>query len=145
MFLELFEYILQRKEGITKVELNNLYNWLYEENFPVTKLCDKYISFLKESNGGGFLNGDREYQWFSSEEVKDFYYSYKFNIFMPFAFPFALDGNGSFYLFNLRRLDNKVYTVSASNMGWDEEECYILAESFCEMLEQKTRIDEIFI
>lgn len=143
MFLELLEVVIQKEESISEKKLNSLYEWLKIEKFPNIHLCNEYIGFLKESNGGDFLNGNREYQWFLSREVKDSYYAYKFDVYMPFAFPFASDGNCNFYIFNLRSQDNKVYTIKSSNMGWDEDECYILAKDFQEMLVQRTSLEDI--
>lgn len=67
---------------------------------------------------------------------------YHFYEFMPFAYPFAMDGCGNFYIFNLRYEDVSVYAVCAGDMGWEEDECYFVANSFKECLSQPKHGDE---
>lgn len=67
---------------------------------------------------------------------------YHFYEFMPFAYPFAMDGCGNFYIFNLRYEDVSVYAVCAGDMGWEEDEYYFVANSFKECLSQPKLWDE---
>ena len=139
--IERFEKIWNRKTGIDEEQLHKLKLLLKENNFPICDLPDTYIELLKESNGGDFTTGNREYQLFSVEEAMQAYESYKFSIYMPFAFPFAMDGCGNFYIFNLRNKDACVYAVSSGDLEW--KECHKIADSFLHCLEQKESLDEI--
>jgi hypothetical protein len=54
--------------------------------------------------------------------------------YMPEALPFALNGGGTFYLFDLRRPAKRgeypVVCSQAGNLGWEPEKCLPIAESF---------------
>uniref|UniRef100_UPI0040576712 SMI1/KNR4 family protein n=1 Tax=Agathobacter sp. TaxID=2021311 RepID=UPI0040576712 len=139
--IELFEKIWQRELGADEVQLDKLYIFLQDNQFPVCELPDTYIELLKESNGGDFTIGNREYQLFLAEETLQAYQSYNFSVYMPFAFPFALDGCDNFYIFNLREKDDCIYGVSSSDLEW--EECHKIADSFIKCLKQKKSLDEI--
>lgn len=118
--LELFEAIYNQNRGATDQEIEELYEWLEQSEFPSIFLPNDYLDIMEESNGGGYLNGEREYQFFTIKEVMEFYKEFHFSRYMPYAFPFAMDGNGNFYLFNLRKRDEAVYWTSASNLGWEK-------------------------
>lgn len=139
--IERFEKIWCRKAGADNEQLCRLNLWLKENNFPVCDLPNTYKELLKESNGGDFTTGNREYQLFSVEEIIQTYEAYKFSIYMPFAFPLAMDGCGNFYILNLRNKDDCIYAVSAGDLEWDE--CHKIADNFLHCLEQKETLDEI--
>ncbi len=63
---------------------------------------------MSESNGGVYMSGKREYQFLSLGEVPGYYETYMFYRFMPFAFPFAMDGCGNFYIFNFKETDENI-------------------------------------
>ena len=114
---------------ITVQQLSELHNWLKSENFPDTSLPEKYIAFLRESNGGDFVKGNREFQILSAAEVIEYYSTYNFARYMPYAFPFAMDGNGNFYIFDTRKKGERAYLVSAGDLGWSGD-IELFAESF---------------
>lgn len=140
--LEVFEKIYCTKAKANNEELEKLYRWLKSNSFPKYSLPQDYLDLMYESNGGDYVYGEREYQFLTFEEVAEYYEAYMFSEFMPYAFPFAMDGCGNFYIFNLRTEDGCVYTVSAGNMGWEKDECYRIAGSFRECLAQKKLWDE---
>ena len=140
--IELFEKVWQRESGADETQLDELYNFLKSNHFPFCELPDTYIELLKESNGGDFTTGNREYQLFSAEETLQAYQSYNFSVYMPFSFPFAMDGCGNFYIFNLREKDDCVYAVSAGDLEW--EECYKIADYLVQCFRQKESLDDIF-
>jgi hypothetical protein len=70
--------------------------------FPTRPLPASYLLFLAWSNGGFFLTGDREFQMLAAEELREYLITYRVPYHMPGAVPFALDGGGSFFLFDLR-------------------------------------------
>jgi hypothetical protein len=69
--------------------------------FPTRLLPASYLSFLAWSNGGFFLNGDREFQMLPAEELREYMLTYRVPFRLPGAVPFALNGEGGFYLFDL--------------------------------------------
>lgn len=122
-------------EPIKEEQLTALLKWLNKTNFLDILLPGEYIAFLRASNGGDFVNGSREFQMFSVEEIPKYYSAYNFAQYMPYALPFAMDGNGNFYIFNKREKDEQVYLVSASDLGWDGE-YELLAETFEDCLKK---------
>lgn len=142
--LELFEKVYVSGEKASDEELNILYQWLRDNSFPCCCLPQDYLNLIKESNGGDFMNGEREYQFLSTDKIIEYYHAYMFPLFMPYAFPFAMDGCGNFYIFNLRKNDECVYAVSAGDMGWKEDECVKIADNFMECLGQKFPPDNCF-
>lgn len=140
--LERFDHQYLVSEALKDAERNQLSLWLEQNNFPSRYLPEDYLSLMQESNGGDFTYGEREYQFLSITEVMDAYACYMFSKFMPFAFPFAMDGNGNFYIFNLRAADDHVYIVNAGNLGWEEDACFQIAESFVDCLKQEIHTDD---
>lgn len=139
--LEFFETIYCTNSEVKDDELKELYRWIEKNKFPQKSLPYDYISLMHESNGGIYMNGEREYQFLSLKEVTEYYEAYMFSEYMPYAYPFAMDGCGNFYVFNLRTDDECVYAVSAGNMGWESDECYKIAKTFKECLTQKQLLD----
>lgn len=68
-------------------------------------LPDSYLSFLRFSNGGYFETGERVFQMFGTK-VRDMMLAYRFPEFAPLAVPFALNGGGVFYFFDMRAPPN---------------------------------------
>ena len=62
---------------------------------------------------------------------------------MPFALPFAMNGCGNFFVFDMRTRSKKVYGVAANNMGWNTDEAYCIANDFEELLTQTFTIDSV--
>lgn len=140
-----FEKIWSAAPGADENKLWKLFSWIEESGFPETNLPEEYILLLKESNGGDFTNGQREYQLLSVEEVIAYYEAYSFPLYMPYAFPFAMDGCGNFYVFDLRENGTGVYAVSSGNMGWTDDECCRIADSFLECLQQTELLEDILL
>lgn len=135
--------IHELKKGALEQDFKNLSSWLQTKGSHSKNICEDYIAFIKESNGGIFTYGNREYQFLSLNEIVEYYEIYKFSLYMPLALPFAMDGRGNFYLFDMRKESNNIYGVHSVNIGWREDECFIIANSFTEMLEQKILLDEL--
>ncbi len=142
--LEMFEKTVIANEKAEEEDFAELSEWLAESDFPNTTLPKDYKTLISESNGGDFVKGEREYQFLSLKEVAEYYDAYGFADFMPFAFPFAMDGCGNFFLFDFRANDGKVYGVSSGDMGWDDDQCFQIADSFIECLAQTDLITEHF-
>lgn len=139
--VERFDYIAANPP-VSDKDLEELRRWITESGFPDTELAADYIAFLRESNGGDFMKNDREFQMLAAKEIPDYYDMYKFSVYMPYALPIAMDGCGDLYVFNKREKgDNRVYLVSAGNMGWDEDECQLFAECFSDCVSGKFLIE----
>ncbi|MBQ3010729.1 MAG: SMI1/KNR4 family protein [Methanocorpusculum sp.] len=141
--LEHFEKILNRNTGAAKDQIASVGKWLSAQGFPCPVLPAALASLLMESNGGLFTVCFREYQLFSTSELQEYYEVYQFNKYMPYALPWAMDGCGNFYLFNLRNKDCAVYAVSAGNLGWGPDECYQIADSLEDCLRQVDPLDDL--
>lgn len=142
--LEKFQKIYDVHDKASPEDWKALFEWLGKNNFPNVNFPENYVLFMEESNGGIYVSGEREYQFLSLKEIPEYYEVYMFSKFMPFAFPFAIDGCGNFYLFNFRQIDKNVYGVSAGNLGWGQDEYFQIASSFEELLLQKHSIEQHF-
>jgi SMI1 / KNR4 family (SUKH-1) len=71
---------------------------------PSHPLPDSYLDFLRWSNGGSFFNCERSFDpFFNTTEIREYLLAYHIPQYMPEALPFAFDGGGSFYLFDMRQ------------------------------------------
>jgi hypothetical protein len=74
---------------------------------PNRPLPRSYLSFLRWSNGGSFRNGDRLIQFFPAlgpvHGVRVRMLAYGVPYRAPQMLPFAFDGGGTFYAFDMRR------------------------------------------
>ena len=96
-------------------------NW----RIPDRQLPASYRDFLLWSNGGSFSNGSRWFDPFlSAEALREYLLAYHVPQYMPGALPFAMDGGGGFYLFDLRAdpVDGEypIFFIHAGNLGWDD-------------------------
>jgi hypothetical protein len=92
-----------------------------------------YLSFLRWSDGGTFVNGGRRFDpLFACAEWRYVLLGYRLPEYMPGAFPFALDGGGCFYLFDMReepvRGEYPVLYVGAGKLCY--EDAVLAAASF---------------
>lgn len=133
--LEYFDELWSVGPQAAESDIAELLAQLAAAGFPSVWLPAAYLDFLRESNGGDFSKGAREYQFFAVGEILETYAAYQFARYMPFAFPFAMDGSGHFYVFDLRTLDESVYSVHASDLGWSEDTRRI-ADDFIACLQQ---------
>lgn len=77
---------------------------------PNCPLPATYLSLLKWSNGGEFRSGERWFQFFPANDavhgVRAILLAYRIPQYMPNARPFAFDGGGTFYMFDMRNASN---------------------------------------
>jgi hypothetical protein len=102
---------------------------------PDRPLPPSYLSFLRWSDGGAFFNGDRRFDPFlPCGELREYLLGNHIPQYMPGALPFAFDGGGRFYLFDMRnepvRGEYPVLYVGAGNLGY--EDAVLVAASFIE-------------
>jgi hypothetical protein len=108
--------------------------------FPTAKLPESFLEFLRFSNGGEFCNGMRRLQFFSATHpgngLRAMLLAYLFPEFMPMALPFAFDGGGTFYIFDLRAhaVDGEypIVASAAGSLGWDPDGHWFVANTFVE-------------
>lgn len=96
---------------------------------------------LQFSNGGGILNGQREFGYFSLTEIRDFYLEYEFDRYTPLLMPIALNGGGIFYAYDFR---NPVNTnlVAVSSGVLEYESTIIIGETLNEVLSKTINIED---
>ncbi len=104
--------------------------------FPAGALPADYLDFLSWSNGGEFRTGDRWFQFFPATDpvhgLRAMLLAYRIPQYMPFALPFAMDGGGGFYLFDMRDPADEppIVWAHAGSFGWAPDEHVPLAASF---------------
>jgi hypothetical protein len=110
--------------------------------FPARPLPPSYLDFLCWSNGGFFLTGDRELQMLAAEELREYLLTYRLPYHRPGAVPFALDGGGGFYLFDLAeepdgRGEYPIVFAPGGDLRFDDPE--IVGRSFVEVCRGRTK------
>ena len=114
---------------------------------PQRQFPQSFVHFLQWSNGGNFINGERELGIFDPASIREYLLAYHIPEYMPGAVPFALDGGGGFYLFDMRSdpVDGEypiVFSRSGS-LGWDEDDHALIAHSFIEVCATATDPNEL--
>lgn len=116
---------------------------------PQLPLPEEFLSFLGWCDGGWTRTGDREFGFFGLDDprggIREMTLAYQFPHYMPGALPFALNGCGCFYIFDMRHpSQNGHYPILAShsgNLGWNEDECWHVADSFQHACEGSVNIE----
>ncbi|QDV69045.1 hypothetical protein Poly24_27590 [Rosistilla carotiformis] len=105
---------------------------------PRRQFPDAFVEFLRWSNGGNFFRGEREFGIFGIKSLREYLLGYQIPEYMPGAVPFAFDGCGGFYLFDMREamVDGEYPIVMAhsGSLGWDEDDQVRLADTFFESI-----------
>src|SRR4051794_37024143 len=74
---------------------------------PSGPLPPAYLAFLQWSNGGWFRTGEREFGFFPTSNptggVRAMLLAYHLPKYMPGAMPIAFNGEGTFYLIDMRQ------------------------------------------
>lgn len=118
---------------------------------PDKPLPDDYINLLRWSNGGWCRSGEREFGFFPTSDakcgVRAMLLAYHLPEYMPLALPFAFNGGGVFYLFDMREKafagEYPVVCSHAGNIGWGSGEYRIVAESFLAACRGKNNVDSL--
>ncbi len=69
---------------------------------PNRYVPESYLSFLRYSNGGHFRNGDRLFQMYGTG-LRQMMLDRCIPEYMPLALPFAFNGGGVMYMFDMRQ------------------------------------------
>lgn len=87
-------------------------------SIPNKRLPAAYLDLLRYSNGGEFGNGARQFQFFSAEELRAMMLAYEFPEYMPESIPFAMDGCGIHYAWDMRSSSEEdEYPILLSHSG----------------------------
>lgn len=115
--------------------LHNTYNPIEcrKWRLPSRPLPCSYLEFLEWSNGGSFVSGERRFDpFFSTSELRDYLVGYNVPQYMPDSLPFAFDGYGDFYLFDMRcdpvEGEYPILFTLSGNLGY--EDALLLSASF---------------
>jgi hypothetical protein len=111
-------------------------------------LPPSYKAFLGWSNGGTFVTGDREFQMLKVQELREYLLLYDVPQHMPGAVPFGLDGDGAFYLFDLRdppgdRGEYPVLYAPSKDLGYGS--AVVLGRSLEDVLRDKRSPGEVSV
>jgi hypothetical protein len=124
-----------------EIELIDLKNINIPNIFSEFILPTEYIELLQYSNGGGIINGEKEFGYFSIYEVRNFYFTYEFPKYVPCFIPIAFNGGGVFYVYDFRNLDDiSIAAVNSSNLEY--ESSVIIGKTLYEVLNKTTNIEE---
>jgi hypothetical protein len=105
---------------------------------PNRPLPVSYLDMLAWSDGGEFRTAKRWFQFFPTLDldhgVRAMLLAYHLPEYMPGALPFAFNGSGVFYLFDMRQPANQgeypIVCSHSGNLGWNQDQCTRLAETF---------------
>lgn len=117
--------------------------------FPLGTLPAEYMDFLSWSNGGEFRTGERWFQFFPAVDpdhgVRAMLLAYHIPEYMPLALPFAMDGGGGIYLFDMRDPASAppIVWAHAGNLGWASDEHAPLAPNFLAACRGKTAPEDV--
>jgi hypothetical protein len=112
---------------------------------PNRPLPASYLDFLAWSDGPECVNGERSFGFFGTKQVREYLLCYHVPEYMPLALPFAFNGGGVFYLFDMREeaVDGEypIVVADAAVLDWEVVPC--IATSFIEACSGKINIERI--
>jgi len=111
-----------------------------------------YLSFLRWSNGGEFRTGERHFQFFPALDpahgVRAMLLAYHLPQYMPGALPFAFNGSGTFYLFDMRKPavagEYPVVCSQAGNQGWQVDQFMEVSDTFSGACRGTVDVDDLW-
>ena len=93
-----------------------------------------YLEFLQWSNGGIFVKDGATYQILGTHEVREYLLIYHLPQYVPGAVPWAMDGSGGPYCFDMREKPTEgeypIILQESGALSWNHDEFRILATSF---------------
>jgi hypothetical protein len=118
---------------------------------PDRPLPESYLGFLSWSNGGEFRTGERWFQFFPALDpgggVRATLLAYHLPQYVPGALPFAFNGGGTFYLFDMRRAARRgeypVVCSDSGSLGWKPDQCRQVADTFEAACRGTVDVDEL--
>lgn len=111
-----------------------------------------YLNFLQWSNGGEFRTGERRFQFFPVLDplhgVRAMLLAYHLPQHLPETVPFAFNGSGTFYLFDMRNSaiagEYAVICCQAGNLGWEPDQFMRVADSFLAACQGTIDVDDLW-
>lgn len=115
---------------------------------PDHPLPPSYLDLLRCSDGGEFGGGGRLIQLFSSGEVRAYMLDYQVPQYWPLAVPFAFDGGGTFYAFDMRqppdaRGEFPIVMAHAGSLGWEPRDSWKIAETLEECFRDPRSLSDL--
>jgi hypothetical protein len=108
---------------------------------PALHLPEELAGLLTFSNGGAIINGEREFGYFSLQEIRYYYFAYGFPKYLPDFLPVAFNGGGIFYAYDFRA-DGTLPIVAVASGNLCEEDTVVLGYSLEEVLAKSHNIEE---
>lgn len=112
---------------------------------PELPLPTLYLDFLGYCNGGEFGSGNRYFQFFGTGELRAMMLAYEFPQYMPGGVPFAMDGNGHHYIWDMRTAprdgEYPILAAHSGNLGYDD--AARIADSFEELCRGTVSVEDI--
>lgn len=118
---------------------------------PTTPLPASYLAFLAWSNGGELRTGARWFQFFPALDPEHgpraMLLAYDLPEYMPGALPFAFNGGGTFYLFDMRQAaadgEYPIVCAHSGSLGWAADMHLRIASTFEEACRGTEDVDEL--
>lgn len=111
---------------------------------PDCELAPDFKDFLRWSNGGWARTGEREFGFFDIAGIRDYMLRYLFPEYMPGVVPFAFNGGGVFYAFDVRKPTENEYPIVAAASGvLDFHSSPILGLKFIDACRGRDNIEDI--
>jgi hypothetical protein len=105
-----------------------------------------YVSFLRWSDGGTFRNGDRYFQMYGTG-LRQMMIDRNIPQYMPRALPFAFNGGGVMYMFDMRKKAIKgeypIICASAGCLTFDPHYSPRVANSFLEVCQGRFNVERL--
>lgn len=116
---------------------------------PQHSLPPSYLDLLRCSDGGVFSQGARLIQLFSSTKVRSYMLAYLVPQYWPLAVPFAFDGGGTFYAFDMRqppdaRGEFPIVMAHAGDLSWEPGFSWKIADSLEECFRDPRPPSDLF-
>ncbi|WP_411343323.1 SMI1/KNR4 family protein [Paenibacillus sp. WLX1005] len=111
--------------------------------FPQKPLPDSYLNLLGWANGGEYQTGERMFQFFRMDELREMNLVYEVLHYMLGALSFGMDGGGRHYLFDMRSdLVNGEYPILLADSGnLDYSDAQHVADSLWELCIRGEELD----
>ena len=130
-------------ENISSNEIKEYFNYFVDKIFPIS-----FLNFLKYCNIQEIENGKRYFVFYSLKDIRDLTISYSYPKWLKGGVPFASNGGGKHYVFDMRQNsingEYPIYAVDLCNLGWETNGIYLLGNTFLEVVTGKKDVDDLF-
>lgn len=111
--------------------------------FPQKPLPDSYLHLLRWANGGEYQTGERTFQLFAMDQLREMNLVYEVPHYMPGALSFGMDGSGNHYLFDMRSdpVEGEYPIILAGSGNLDYDDALHAADSLLELCSQGEELE----